>query len=70
MTLHDFHQALTNFDWWYDQIDNHKMWKSHFDRHGKLLAIASLSDEHRQLYEQHLDHAKNGGPKPQIPEAI
>jgi hypothetical protein len=67
MTLKEYHDKLSQFDWHYDQIDNYNEWKHAFNYHSKLLEYARLSDAHRKLFEAHNDYNKNNGPKPIIP---
>lgn len=67
MTLQEYHDKLEGFDWFYDQIDHHATWKSHFDYHSRLIAWSRISEDHGKLFEAHQDHVKNGGPRPSKP---
>jgi hypothetical protein len=60
----DYYDMLAKHDWHYEMTEDPGVWRKGSAEHRRLLAIASESEEHRQLYGAWNCHIFSNGPKP------
>jgi len=62
ITITDYYDLLSNFDWTYQYSDDHKVYMQRSKEHTELLGYRSLSDNHKRLYDDFI----KGGSYPDI----
>lgn len=74
MSLSEFYDALSGFDWYYDFSDDYSVYNSGRRREAELSKLAKQSSEHQALFDAWSKHMFTGkawgnerAPKPERP---
>ena len=69
VSLADYWQMLDRHDWFYDYIDDYRLWSRANAEHNRLQDIADQSPEHAALFDAMEAHGWQRGPLPPQPVA-